>query len=81
MSLTPAFELELWNTWIFILPVIVLSVIIGALFGKRGSFEDLGPTKKRAFIKHSSIVFASYAYTIFLKDLENRKYYVMIKKF
>ena len=68
MSLMPAFELGLWNAWIFILPVIVFSIIIGAIFGKRGSGEDLGLTKKQKipFIIYLSIVFASYAYTIFL---------------
>jgi len=68
MSVIPEFELGLWNAWIFILPMIILSVIGSRMLGKRGSFEDLGLTKKGKIplIIYSSIVFASYAYTIFL---------------
>jgi len=68
MSLIPAFELGLWNAWIFILPIIILSVIWSMILGKRGSGEDLGLTKKKKilFSIYPSISFASYAYTIFL---------------
>ena len=69
MSLIPAFELGLWNAWIFILPIIIIFyLILPKILGKRGSGEDLGLIKKEKilFILYLSIVFASYAYTIFL---------------
>jgi protein-S-isoprenylcysteine O-methyltransferase Ste14 len=68
MSLVPEFELGLWNAWIFTLPLIVLQFFGAKILGKRGSGEDWGNTKKEKIlnITGSSIVFASYAYTIFL---------------
>ena len=69
MSLIPAFELGLWNAWIFILPIIIIFyLILPKIFGKRGSGEDLGLIKKEKILSiiYLSIVFASYAYTIFL---------------
>ena len=69
MSIVPTFELGLWNAWIFILPVIIiLYLVLPKIFGKRGSGEDLGLIKKEKILSiiYLSIVFASYAYTIFL---------------
>jgi protein-S-isoprenylcysteine O-methyltransferase Ste14 len=69
VSLIPAFELGLWNAWIFILPIIIIFyLILPKIFGKRGSGEDLGLIKKEKILSiiYLSIVFASYAYTIFL---------------
>jgi protein-S-isoprenylcysteine O-methyltransferase Ste14 len=70
MSLVPAFELGLWNAWIFILPIIILSIIWSMILDKRGSGEDFFPNltkkKKILFSIYPSISFASYAYTMFL---------------
>jgi protein-S-isoprenylcysteine O-methyltransferase Ste14 len=69
VSLIPAFELGVWNAWIFILPIIIIFyLILPKIFGKRGSGEDLGLIKKEKILSiiYLSIVFASYAYTIFL---------------
>ena len=68
MSLIPDFELGSWNAWIFTLPLIVLQILGAKILGKRGSGEDWGHTEKKKIlnITGSSIVFASYAYTIFL---------------
>jgi protein-S-isoprenylcysteine O-methyltransferase Ste14 len=68
MSLIPEFELGLWNAWIFTLPVIVLQIFGAKILGKRGSGEDWGHTKNEKILNiiSSSIVVASYAYSIFL---------------
>jgi protein-S-isoprenylcysteine O-methyltransferase Ste14 len=69
MSIVPAFELGLWNAWIFILPIIIiLYLVLPKIFGKGRSGEDLGLIKKEKILSiiYLSIVFASYAYTIFL---------------
>jgi len=68
MSLAPAFELGLWNAWIFILPLIVLSALVTKILVKRGSREDSGLTnrEKTIFAIHHLIFLASCAYTLFL---------------
>jgi len=68
MLLIPDFELDSWNAWIFTLPLIVLQILGAKILGKRGSGEDWGHTEKKKIlnITGSSIVFASYAYTMFL---------------
>jgi protein-S-isoprenylcysteine O-methyltransferase Ste14 len=68
VSLIPAFELGLWNAWIFILPIIIISIFSSKILGKRGSGEDLGLIKKEKILSiiYLSIFIASYAYTIFL---------------
>jgi protein-S-isoprenylcysteine O-methyltransferase Ste14 len=68
MSLIPEFELGFWNAWIFILPIVIISIFSSKIFGKRGSGENLGRIKKERILSiiYLSIVFASYAYTIFL---------------
>jgi len=68
MSLIPAFELGLWNAWIFILPMIVISIFGSKILGKRGSAEVSSLTKK---VKTASnlyflITLLLYAYSIFL---------------
>jgi protein-S-isoprenylcysteine O-methyltransferase Ste14 len=68
MSLTPEFELGFWNAWIFILPIIILSVIGSRILGKRGSGGFSGHTKKEKMLGSIGmvIVFAFYAYSVFL---------------
>jgi protein-S-isoprenylcysteine O-methyltransferase Ste14 len=68
MSLIPEFELGLWNAWIFTLPMIVLSIFVAKILGKRGSGETPGLTKKEktVFVIYHFIFLASCAYSIFL---------------
>jgi len=68
MSLIPALELGLWNAWIFILPILILSVIGSRILGKRGSGGFSGHTKKEKMLESIDmvIVFAFYAYSVFL---------------
>jgi len=68
VSLIPAFELGLWNAWIFILPMIIISILGSKIFGKRGSAEVSGLTKrvKTANSLYLLILVLLYAYSIFL---------------
>ncbi len=68
MSLVPAFELGLWNAWIFMLPAIAISVFGTRILGERGCEEDLGLTKNEKTISNAGniLVFALIAYSIFL---------------
>ena len=45
MSLIPAFELGVWNAWIFMLPLVIISIFGVRLFGKRVSGENSNDTK------------------------------------
>ena len=68
MSLIPAFELGVWNAWIFLLPVIIVSIFGARIFGKRESGENSSSTRKEKTywaVMHL-IVIASYVYGIFL---------------
>ena len=68
MSLIPEFELGLWNAWIFVVPVIIISIFGARMFVKRASGESSSPTKREkiCFVCMHLIVIASYAYSIFL---------------
>ena len=68
MSLIPAFELGLWNAWIFLLPVIIISIFGARIFGKRASGENSSSTRREKiyWACMHMIVIASYAYGIFL---------------
>ncbi len=68
MSLVPAFELGLWNAWIFMLPAMAISVFGPRILGERGCEEDLGLTKKEKTISNAGniLVFALIAYSILL---------------
>ena len=49
MSLIPAFELGLWNAWILILPIIIVSVFGAKTLSKRKSSESSSfPLKVKA---------------------------------
>ena len=37
MSLIPAFEIGLWNAWIFIIPLLAIHIVTGRVLGKRGA--------------------------------------------
>ena len=68
MSLIPDFELGLWNAWIFMLPVIAITIFGPRILGKRGCEEDLGLTKKEKKVSNvgNILPFALIAYSIFL---------------
>jgi len=70
MSLIPEFELGIWNAWILVLPIIVLSALLTKMLVKResGKIQDSGLTNKERiiFTIHHLIFLASCAYTIFL---------------
>jgi hypothetical protein len=64
-----AFEIGLWNAWILILPFMLIFSVIGSrLLGKRGSGGFCGFTKKEKMVGSVGmvIVFAFYAYSVFL---------------
>ena len=68
VSLIPAFELGLWNAWIFILPMIIISILGSKILGKRGS-EEVSSVPKRVKIANNLyllILVLLYAYSIFL---------------
>jgi len=68
MSLVPEFELGFWNAWIFMLPLIIISLFGVRLFGKRVSGETSSDTRmeKLSFACMHLIVIASYVYSVFL---------------
>ncbi len=68
MSLIPDFELGLWNAWIFMLPVIAITIFGPKILGERGCEEDSGLTKNEKRISNvgSILPFALVAYSIFL---------------
>ena len=68
MSFMPDFELGLWNAWILILPMIIVSVFGAKVLGKRKSkgSSSVPVTVKTATILYFSIELSSYAYSIFL---------------
>ncbi len=68
MSFVPAFELGLWNAWILILPVIIISIFGSKILGKRASEEAHSLTKKMktASNLYFLIMLLLYAYSIFL---------------
>jgi protein-S-isoprenylcysteine O-methyltransferase Ste14 len=68
VSLIPAFELGLWNAWILVLPMIVISILGSRILGKRGS-EEVSNLTKRVKTSNSLyllILVLLYAYSIFL---------------
>ena len=68
MSLIPTFEVGVWNTWIFVLPLVIVSIVGVRLFGKRVSGEASSDTtmEKFSFTCMHLIVMASYVYSVFL---------------
>jgi protein-S-isoprenylcysteine O-methyltransferase Ste14 len=68
MSLIPDFELGLWNAWIFMLPVMAITVFGPRILGERGCEEDLGLTKKEKTISNAGSILplALIALSIFL---------------
>ena len=78
MSIIPAFELGLWNAWIFILPMIFASFFGARLLSKRKAEESSGATKgKTASSLYFSIVLLSYAYSILLPIKLNTIWFII----
>lgn len=67
MSLVPDFELGIWNAWIFMLPIIAITIFGPRILGERGCEEDLGLTNNEKKISRASnvLAFALIAYSIF----------------
>ena len=69
MSLIPAFELGLWNAWIFVVSSLVIQHLISGKYKLRGSDQEmkrLGEEKKKRVNVLSVIMFASLVYSVFL---------------
>jgi len=49
MSPIPDFELGLWNAWVFMLPLAIVSLFGVSLFGKRVSGENSSDTRMESF--------------------------------
>jgi protein-S-isoprenylcysteine O-methyltransferase Ste14 len=79
VSLIPAFELGLWNAWIFILPFIIISIFGSKILGKRESEEGSSVIKKvkTVNILYYSIMLLSYTYSIFLPLKLNTIWFVI----
>jgi protein-S-isoprenylcysteine O-methyltransferase Ste14 len=79
MSLVPEFELGLWNAWIFILPIIIISIFGSKILGKREHEEGASVTKKAktAGNLYFPIMLLSYAYSIFLPLKLNTIWFVV----
>ncbi|MGA3111048.1 MAG: isoprenylcysteine carboxylmethyltransferase family protein [Candidatus Bathyarchaeia archaeon] len=68
MSLIPSFELGFRNAWIFILPIITMSVFGSIILGKRerGGGPSFTGKVKIVNILYFSIMLLSYVYSVFL---------------
>lgn len=66
MSLTPAFEIGLWNAWIFILPLFL--IFLSGLIVNKEKFGKPPANKKekKLFVITQLILFACFIYPIFL---------------
>jgi protein-S-isoprenylcysteine O-methyltransferase Ste14 len=79
MSFIPAFELGLWNAWILIPPIIIVSLLGTITLSKRKSTESKKVSKKvkSATILYFSIELLSYAYSIFLPLKVNTIWFIV----
>ena len=68
MPFIPEFELGLWNAWVLVIPMLILSVAGYRILGRRGSGGFSGYTKREKTLESIGmvIVFAFYAYSVFL---------------
>lgn len=72
MSLIPAFELGLWNAWVFILPQILLMWIGSRILNRRKmaplseSLSEFSKAEKNVLSILTVLIFSSYIYSIFL---------------
>jgi protein-S-isoprenylcysteine O-methyltransferase Ste14 len=79
VSLIPDFELGLWDAWIFILPIIIISILGPKILGKRASEEVSSFTKKVKTVSNLSslIILLPFAYSIFLPLKLNTIWFVI----
>lgn len=74
MSLTPAFEVGLWNAWIFMLafiffhvaPAALLSLLYKGIFKNRPTSVPYNKTEKRTLIFFMVILCLLFIYSVFL---------------
>jgi len=68
MSLIPAFEIGLWNAWIFVFPVFIIPHLITKRYRSRSGNEEMYQTNKKEnklFAVLMVIVFTALIYSIF----------------
>jgi protein-S-isoprenylcysteine O-methyltransferase Ste14 len=68
LSLIPAFELGLWNAWIFIVSSLVIQHLISGKYKLRGSEQEMKRVREKEKLVNvlSVIMFASLVYSVFL---------------
>jgi len=66
MSLLPAFELGLWNAWIFILPFLLTWLSFMAVNKEKMGEERLPEKEKKFSIIFQVTLFGSWIYSVFL---------------
>jgi protein-S-isoprenylcysteine O-methyltransferase Ste14 len=72
MSLIPAFEIGVWNVWIFMVPNLILVIFLFMPLVTRGQKEGIAFTasfskmQKNAFSSHQLIFFILIIYSIFV---------------
>jgi len=79
MWFLPAFELGLWNAWIFTVPIIIIMIFGSKILGKRESGESSSATRKGEMVGSIDMIirFVIYAYSIFLPLKLNTIWLVM----
>ena len=79
MSLIPAFKLDFWNAWIFILPLLVLWLTFMQVNKKKmeDSKVELTRKEKKLFPVLQVTIFVSFIYSVFLPlKLDTAWFYV-----
>jgi protein-S-isoprenylcysteine O-methyltransferase Ste14 len=69
MSLIPAFEIGLWNAWLFIIPDVILWIVgVKFIFKKRMPDSEADESRREKVLSFImvSMMFALYIYSIFL---------------
>ncbi|HEC76739.1 MAG TPA: isoprenylcysteine carboxylmethyltransferase family protein [Thermoplasmatales archaeon] len=69
MSLIPAFEIGLWNAWIFILPFLLINYGLASLIAKESAlfiWPQYNKKEKNFLAILMGTIFASFIYSIFL---------------
>jgi protein-S-isoprenylcysteine O-methyltransferase Ste14 len=83
MSLTPEFELGIWNAWILVLPMILSMIMVQSIFMKKrdGGFKDesmiMNEKEKKIEKIHTIVTFALIIYPLFLPlQLDTTWFYI-----
>jgi len=79
VSLIPSFELGLWNAWILILPMMIISFFGSRILGGRGSagVSTLTKKMKTASNLYFAITILLYGYSVFLPLRINTIWFVI----